>query len=281
VGVPNFLHTDYLAPIAVGRTIRAVSSSVAPPEFRGQIIARAALISNDLTSNQFEMVPPAEADAGTKVDAMMGSLPKMEGPSGTDYTVYTKEDLTIRCGERAIVTLFAKKIRYTHIYRWSPPERLKHFFVLQNDTDTAWTTGPVLALSGHRPLSEDLLRYTPKQGRCEVPVTVAVNIAHARTEKEVERKLKVYSPKSNVHFDLVTLQGTLNLHNFEKEPVVVSINALVAGKPLSASDDGEMTLDTSRLKLRERRGNVCWQVTLQPEEQRTFGYEYERYVPSD
>lgn len=281
VGVPHFLHTDYLTPIAVGQTIRAVSSSVAPSQIRSQIMSRAAIVSNAITADQFDIVPMEGEDAGAKVDALMGNLPKFEGPGGTDYTVYTKEDLTIRRGERAIVTLFVKRVKYTHVYRWSPPERLRHFLVVLNDTDTAWTTGPVLALSGHRPLSEDLLRYTPKQGRCEIPVTVAVNISHDRIETEVERKLKAYSPKSHVVYDLVKLEGTLYLHNFERKPVEVAINARVEGKPLSASDKGEMTVDTSRLKLRERRGNVRWHVTLQPGERRTFTYTYERYVPSD
>ena len=80
---------------------------------------------------------------------------------------------------------------------------------------------------------------------------------------------------------MVTLEGTLHLHNFESKPVDVAINAHVEGKPLLASDKGELTLDTSRLKLRERRGNVRWSVTLQPDERRTFTYKYERYVPSD
>jgi len=281
VGVPHFLHTDYLAPIAVGQTIRSISASVAPSQITTQIMARSAIVSNTITADQFDVVPATAADAGAKVDALMGNLPKFEGPGGTDYTVYTKEDLTIRRGERAIVTLFVKRVKYTHIYRWSPPERLRHFLVLLNDTDTAWTTGPVLALSGNRPLSEDLLRYTPKQGRCEIPVTVAVNIAHDRIETEIERKFKAHEPKHNVFYDLVTLEGTLHLHNFESKPVEVSINAQVEGKPLSASDKGDLAVDTSRLKLRERRGSARWHVTLQPDERRTFTYKYERYVLSD
>ena len=101
----------------------------------------------------------------------LGNLPQIELAGGSDYTVYTKKDLTVRRGERAIVTLFVKKINYSHIYRWSPPAMMEHFLVLHNDTDTAWTTGPCLATSGDQPLSEDLLKYTPRGGNCEIPVT--------------------------------------------------------------------------------------------------------------
>jgi len=137
----------------------------------------------------------------------------LESPSGTDYTVYTKKDMTLRRGERAIVTLFVTKIQYGHIYRWSPPEAMQHFLVLQNDTDTAWTTGPCLAVSGNRPLSEDMLRYTPKGGKCELPVTTAVNVAHDKSEAEIDRKFRAHSPSQHTFLDLVTLEGELKVKN--------------------------------------------------------------------
>ena len=106
----------------------------------------------------------------------VGNLPQLDGAAATDYTVYTKNDLTLRRGEKAILTLFVKKIKYTHIYRWSPPAAMEHSLVLLNQTDSAWTTGPCLALNGDQPLSEDLLKYTPKGGRGELPVTTAINV---------------------------------------------------------------------------------------------------------
>ena len=126
----------------------------------------------------------------------MGNLPQLDGAAATDYTVYTKNDLTLRRGEKAILTLFAKKIKYTHIYRWSPPAAMEHSLVLLNQTTSAWTTGPCLALNEDQPLSEDLLKYTPKGGRGELPVTTAINVAHDKSEREIDRKLKAYSPQT-------------------------------------------------------------------------------------
>ena len=125
----------------------------------------------------------------------LGNLPHLDSAAGTDYTVYTKTDLTLREGEKAILTLFTKKITYSHIYRWSPPAAMEHSLVLHNATDTAWTTGPCLAISAERPLGEDLLRYVPRDGNGELPVTTAINIAEEKTEREIDRKLKAYSPQ--------------------------------------------------------------------------------------
>ncbi|MHC5083930.1 MAG: hypothetical protein ACYTET_08355 [Planctomycetota bacterium] len=283
VGVPHFLHTDYMAPIAVGQAIRTIGAATMPVQVSRQITNRAAIVSNgnnDFRANQFDVFEQNISNTGGNLNQALGNLPKMQGPAATDYTVYTKTDMNIRRGEKAIVTLFVKKIKYSHIYRWSTPQSMKHFLVLHNSTDSAWTTGPYLAISNERPLSEDLLKYTPKGGNCEIPVTQAINVSHEKTEKEVERKLKAHSPRSNQYLDLVTLSGEVKLRNFEKETIHVVVTIAVPGKPLSASDDGLTRTDSSKLKLTERAGSIRWKVTLKPNESKTMNYQYERYVTS-
>lgn len=281
VGVPHFLHTDYLAPIAVGQVIRTIGAAVAPQAVMSQLMNRAAL-ANDIRSNQLEpgVVEQPVAGAGRDMKDVLGNLPQMEGPGSSDFTVYTKKDLTVRRGEKAIVTLFVKKIKYSHIYRWSPPEQLQHFLVLHNQTDTAWTTGPCLAVNQGSPLSEDLLKYVSKDGSGEIPVTTAINVAQDKKESEVDRKLKAHEPSIQFWVDLVTLQGELKVRNFEKTAITVIINAPVPGKPLSASDDGTITVNTAKLQLLEREGSIRWTVKIEPGETKTLTYKYERYVPS-
>jgi len=283
VGVPHFLHTDYMAPIAVGQAIRTIGAAVAPPQISNQIMNRAAFANNAAASNQFnryEAVDRAVAASGGDLGNVLGNLPKMESAAATDYTVYTKKDMSIRRGEKAIVTLFVKKIKYSHIYRWSPPKRMQHFLVLHNATDTAWTTGPYLAVSGDQPLSEDLLRYTPVGGKCEIPVTHAVNIAHEQSESEIDRKLKAHSPRRERYLDLVTLEGKLQLRNFERDTVTVVISVSVPGKPIFASDDGDIHADPTKLQLTGRAGTVEWVVKLKSRQSTTLTYKYERYVNS-
>jgi hypothetical protein len=140
VGVPNFLHTDFLAPVAVGQIIRSIGAAVAPREVMTQIANRAAL-ATDQRADQFAVGDRPAGGAGRDVKEVLGNLPQLDGPGGADFTVYTKKDLTVRRGEKAIVTLFTKRIAYGHIFRWSPPETIRHYLVLKNDTDSAWTTG--------------------------------------------------------------------------------------------------------------------------------------------
>ncbi len=288
VGVPHFVHTGYLAPLAIGQVIRSIGAVVGnlgvPPGVQSQIMNRAALVNNFSNGEaQFDQAGVVEraVDGGGDLSRAVGNLPQLDGAATTDYTVYTKSDLTLRRGEKAILTLFVKKIKYTHIYRWSPPAAMEHSLVLLNQTDSAWTTGPCLALNADQPLSEDLLKYTPKGGRGELPVTAAINVANDKSEREVDRKLKAYSPEEKVNYDLVTLEGKLKFRNFEKHAVDIVIRNPVIGKPLNADSGGTPSVDSSKLRLLEREGSVHWKLRLEPGEEKTLTYQYERYVPSN
>lgn len=282
VGVPHFLHTEFLVPVAVGQAIRAVAA-VAPAQVQSQIQSRAAITNNSVASDQFlpNTGKGRNRQAEGDVAALLGNLPQIEPAAASDFTVYTKKDLTLRRGEKAILTLFKHRLKYTHLYRWTPPEPIEHRLLLLNDSGTAWTTGPCLAVSGANPLSEDLLRYTPRGGKGDLPVTAAMNIAHDKSEVEIERRLKAHMPAENVFLDLVTLEGTLRFRNFETTDVEIQLTVPVPGKPTKASGDGSLAADPTQLKLTARSGSVHWTVKLAPGEEKTLSYRYERYVPSN
>lgn len=279
VGVPHFIHTDYLAPTAVAQVIRTIGATMGPPAVMTQIAARAA-IANTVQADQFSIADRPVPPGGRDIREATGNLPQFESAGSSDYTVYTRKDLTVRTGEKAIVTLFTKKIRYGHLYRWAPPKEIEHNLVLYNDADTAWTTGPCLITSGNSALSEDLLKYVPKGGKGELPVTTAVNIATNRSETEVERKLSAHQLSPGMNADLVTLEGSLLLRNYGKADAEISVESKVEGKPLSASDDAQIVLDTTNLKLLERSATIRWRVTVKPGETKTLSYRCERYVLS-
>ena len=281
VGVPHFIHTDYLAPVSVGQIIRTIGTAVAPPQVATQMMNRAAIaVDNAIRSNQFDVLNQPVVSGGRDLRDSTGNLPQLEASGATDYTVYERKDITLRVGEKAIVTLFVKKIKYSHLYRWSPPKEIEHYIVLNNDTDSAFTTGPCLVISDNRALSEDLLKYVPKGGKGELPVTTAINIAHDQKEMETNRVLKEYQPSPGFYVDLVTLDGELKLRNFDKKHSEIDVELNLQGKPLSASDEGGIYLDTEKLKILERIGTIRWKIVLKSGETKNLTYKVERYVPS-
>jgi len=284
VGVPSFMYTEFLTPIAVGQAIKVVASGL-PVQFQSQTLSNA--ISNRgaiATDSRAADVQPREvpvANDAAGVDALLSGLPQMGGAGATDFAVYTKQAMTVRKGEKAIVTLFVRRITYSHFYRWPSPGDLKHYLVLHNATDTPWTTGPVIAVSESRPLCQDLIRYTPRGSDYELPVTTAVNVATRTTESEVDRKLKAHSPAERVFLDLVTIEGRVSVCNYEKRAIELEISRKVPGRLDSASHDGRIEQDVTKLKLVERESTVTWRLTLASGEKRELTYRYERYVPSN
>lgn len=284
VGVPHFFYGDYLEPVSVGQVIRTIGAAVAPEAVRTQIHSRAMIANNGAMADQFApmgggVIEKKIGGAGGDAKAAAGNLPQLDGPgAASDFTVYTKPDVTLRRGEKAIVTLFRKKVKYIHRYRWDPPAQLIHHIVLLNDTETPFTTGPFVAVSGSQPLSQDLLKYTPKGGQCELPITTAVNVATDREEEEADRKIQALVKSDHTKHDLVTLAGVLRLRNFEKRPAEVVIVMKVPGKPLTASDDGKVVTNAEKLVLTEREGTISWRVTVPAGETKMLEYRYERYV---
>ena len=289
VGVPHFAHSDQLAPIAVGQVIRTIGTGLASSmsnQKQSQMLSNSAVVFNNAgTFDNADALVVDEQSVSRRsgnLGQFTGSLPQLETLAGTDFTVYTKKDMTLRSGEKAIVTLFTKQVKFSHLYRWTIPSEVRHHLVLQNQTETPWTTGPCLVLSPDRqPLSEDILHYTAKGSRCEMPITAAINMATTLNEKEIARKTKEYSPNNNTFYDLVTLGGELQVQSFEKNVAEVIVESKVPGTPIELGEGGTSTMNPEKLRLLEKEANVRWKFDMKPGEKKTIPYTYERYVPSN
>ena len=73
----------------------------------------------------------------------------------------------------------------------------------------------------------------------------------------------------------MTLDGELEMHNYEARTVDIVIHNPVPGRPLAASDGGTLQTDPTKLQLVEREGVVSWRLKLEPGEHKTLTYPYE------
>jgi len=286
VGVPHFVHSELLTPLAIGHTIRTLGTAMpgvgVPQQVMSQVMNRAAIgnnFNNILQNNDIGTGANTNEPNGAFA-SIMNHLPPSESVGSGDYSVYTKNHVTVRRGERAVVTLMTTRIRYHHTYMWNTGSDIEHRLSLSNSTTTPWTTGPCLALFGTQPLSEDMLKYTPVNGRGELTVTTAINIAKQIMESEVDRKLKSHEPQPNQFFDLVTVGGHLKIKSYERSPVQIRVRKTVLGKPIFASENGVLSVDSEKLRLLERSGTIEWNLTLDPGVDYDLEYRFERFVPS-
>lgn len=287
VGVPHFVHANLYSPLAIGQSLRAMGTALphagVPQQVMSQMMNRAAIANNAYYNSrtgrgEFTVV---EGDEQSPFDSLLQSLPQLDTVGANDFNIYTKPKLTVRRGERAMVTLMTTRLRYQHRYYWQGSGEIEHRLILQNSSTIPWTTGPCLALSDWQPLSEDVLKYTPVGGQGELKVTTAINIAREVRESEVHREFRALQPRQDEHLDRVEVAGTIRLRNFHKQPIDMVITRSVTGRPLQADHEGEILTDAEKLRLVERSGSISWKIQIDPGQETVLNYQYERYVPSN
>ena len=129
-------------------------------------------------------------------------------------------------------------------------------------------------------MSEDLLKYVPKEGSGEFPVTTAINVAQEQKETEVNRELKEQQPGKEFYVDLVTLQGELKVRNFEKTPITVGDHGAHPRQTnIGVRRRRHRRGHRQKLQIMERAGSIKWNVN-RPGKTEALTYKYERYVPS-
>ena len=112
-------------------------------------------------------------------------------------------------------------------------------------------------------------------------MTAAINVANDKSEREIDRKLKAYSPQNKVNYDLVTLEGKLKFRNYRE----------AAGR-----DRGQQSRHRQALERRlgrhagrrfqqtpfaRPRRECTLEDTDRAGKEKTLTYQYERYVPSN
>jgi len=264
VGVPNF------------RFKNVVSAMSLVPELKNPLLAAAPHVMGHTAANVLFTQRAGEFRGGVRAPrpAQPGApgapaIPaEIQGAEANDLFVYTLPRLSLGIGERAAAGIISTNVPMRHIYTWdvrlshlgteavpgsgprpAPAKLLKsdvwHQLELTNNTGVPWTTGTALLMRDYLPLGQDLLTYTAVGGKCQVPVTVAIDVRGTYAEEEIERKVKA------VHFDgrdyvKITKKGTLRITNYKKEPIALYVTCNFGGNCTRASDDGTITLTEFR-----------------------------------
>ena len=256
VGVPSFIMKDSMSPMALREMGLRLSSYFAPPA-RGGRETQFDYLSNALMSQR--VMPSVEgAPAGGGPD-----IPS-EGQQ-EDLFLYHKPGITLKKGERAVVTLLDVTVPYEDIYTWEippiPPREMwrhvntdqvrqlataltgakaMHEIRLTNTGEEPWTTGPATIFKEGTPLGQQLLTYTSVKNKVDVSVTIATDLNTKKEETELDRKSNIKI--SGDYYTKVALHGKLTVTNFKDKPVHVYATRKVLGTATAATADGKIVL---------------------------------------
>ncbi|UCD58202.1 MAG: hypothetical protein JSV16_03560, partial [Candidatus Hydrogenedentota bacterium] len=251
VGVPNFRFKDVVSPMSLEATLRNTLQQAAP-----QLMSQS--ISNVLLSQRAgELRGRPEAVEEPSRAGVPALPPELAGEESQDLFLYHIPQLTLRAGERAVVPLVSTNIPFRHIYTWnvrltrsgteavpgrgmhaSPVRLLKnevwHQIELTNKTDVPWTTGAAMVMDDYLPVAQELLTYTSVAGKCQLPLTVAVDIRGTYEEEETARELRAIRFDGN-DYVRISKKGTLRVTNYKKESVFLMITCEFGGNATEAS----------------------------------------------
>ncbi|MBN2383343.1 hypothetical protein JXQ70_10705 [bacterium] len=262
IGVPTFEFKETLDPISMQKELAELSSY-----FRHD--ARTAYgLSNAIMTQQVMPVNymnegPGEAGTGRTLD--LG--PEVaESASTEDLYVFTVNHITLRKGQRMVLTIAETTLPYEDVFSldipFAPPAevwrhfdssrqaelarlfsgpKVHHKIRLSNKAEYPLTTAPALILRDERVLAQGLMTYTAAGAETDLNITAAVNIQVKKQDNEVKRIPNAVTWQGD-QYGRIDLKGTITLTSFQKKPIEVEVIRHVIGNVESVSHDGRIEM---------------------------------------
>ena len=303
VGVPNFRFREVVSPMSMESTLINFLQRVAP-QIMGQGMSNALFTQR---AGEYRGQVPEPGTSGPGVPAVPKEL-VAEGAQ--DLFTYHLPKLSLEVGERAAVPIISAKVPFRHLYAWdvqlsrtgveslpgagphvSPLRLLKnevwHLVEMSNETNVPWTTGSALVMDGYLPVGQELLTYTSVGGRCQLPLTVAVDVRGTYEEQETGRELKAIN-YNGYDYTRVTKKGTLRVTNYKKEAINLVVTCAFGGNATEVPDGGKVTVSDFQSGDWNSNFNghpglnghstVQWEIQLDPGKSKVLTCVYSYYT---
>lgn len=299
VGVPHFLFQEQMSPLSMNTAFAGVSSYFQTGTRNNRRDAYSNAIMTQQSSYQYDG-NTNENDATPTVS----EEEKANTFSAEQLFLYQANNINLKKNERASLRLFSLTVPATEVFEWTlndAPETQRRYLEysssstttpllqdlsskvwyalrLKNQTGMPWTTAPAVSFREWKPIGQDMLSFTPIGGENILRVTPATEVigTHKLEEKSREQTTLRYGG-SNYTFDLVTIEGTINIRNIKKEPVELVLTRNMVGETLTASDGGKISREGLNLQSVNPNSIVKWNLTI-PSGEKQIKYTYKVYV---
>ena len=287
VGVPNFNYADKLSNM-----VSFLGGNKPEPYYRNEF-------SNAAFSQQI-----GYADRRSARDITGPGLIEdtNKDNSNEDLYFYAVKNMTLPKGARGQFPIFNSEINIEHLYETnlssnstsssyyqksyqfssSESNQVFHSIKVPNSTSYPWTTGTALVMNStgklSKPISQDLLKYTPPTGTTFVKLTVAPDVRVLDAEKELKRENQKVKWRDGYSYDLVTVEGQIQLKNYKDKEIKLSIVRNVSGETKSSDLPWKTVEKVNVSNYINKSTEICWDLTLKAGEERTITYTYNVYV---
>jgi len=251
-----------------------------------------------------------KAAAPMDAEMMSGAMDMQgEGMQAGDLFFYTKKDVTLKVGERAMYMLFQAETPYKEIYTWlvddettdnveykfpsGEPGEVWHSVRFKNSSGQPLTTSAATTFKKGEIVGQDMISYTPAGAEAEVRITKALDVRVEKSEEEVKRELGVIKEKvpagilngqrifdERPLFDRLYLKGTLVIRNQKPERVAMKIAKNLTGDVTAASHDAKVVKLAKGIKDLNPSSQITWQLDVDSGKVTTLTYEFSMLVRS-
>ena len=289
VGIPNFKYANKLSSLV---------------DFLGMVYPNQNQYALNNFANAIQQTSAYGIDeTSTATGTPMGG--GVVGDADEDLYFYNVKNITLKNGGRGQYPIFSKEIDIAHIYEcnmaqnsaatgfyqkdflFTPDNKnpVFHSIKVNNNLEFPWTTGTAMVMSSKsgekRPISQDLLNYTPIKGHSYVKLTEAPDIKVKHAEKEVSREQKVRkvnSSNNRYYYDLVTVEGKIKVRSYKDKKVDLNLKRTISGELIKSEVKWLKAERVNRSADINKITDVCWETSLAPEEELEITYSYKVYV---
>jgi len=260
--------------------------------------------SNRNNHNNFSNVSMGQSSSyGVNSDFQGNAAPPeaVAGSANGDLFFYNLPQFSLPKGGRAMQELFAENVNIAHIYEcnltanptagyrkeylFTAPtsNNVIHSVKVTNKTTQPWTTGSVFVVNQDgktRPVSQDMLNYTPSKGHTFIKLTEAPDVKIEQAEKEISRqpKAKLTPQKNGYWYDLVKVEGQIKIRNYKDKAIDLNVRRPINGTLGNSSIEWLKEEVINRNNNLNALTNVCWETTLEGGKELIIKYNYEIYV---
>ena len=279
VGVPSFLYQNQVSPLSLGGAFGGVTSNLRNSNFSSNAIMTQVTGDSNISPTTNPTTPDEEQVASF---------------SATQLFLYQGSQINLKKGERLSMRLFSMTVPCSEVFEWTIDDtnnssnysetaayqinRIWYGLKLKNTTDMPWTTAPAVGFYDWKPIGQNLLSFTPAGSENVLRITTATEVSGKHEVEEIERlpkQIREYGKMQN--YDLVTIEGKIELQNTRKQPVEIVLKRAVIGEVISATDAGKISKDGINLQTLNPYSNVKWNITI-PSGKKEIKYTYKFYV---
>jgi len=236
------------------------------------------------------------AEAEAKAPSSEGD--GVEGEAAEDLFFYNLKNLTLLNGSRAQLELFRAEINFEHLYETrlnnidaysienyvqttyateDKSPKTFHSLKMTNQTKYPWTAGLCFVVNKEKgtskPISQDILSYTPIKGDNSLKLTESPDIMVSQTEKETSRKTAARKSKEMV-YDLITVEAEIKIVNYKTKDVKMNVKRLLFGELSKSSVDWRHTEKLNYIGYLNKSNEVIWETNVKAGEEKIIKYSY-------